>query len=440
MKKTSKTVAVATLGCKVNQFESASFLSDFVEQGVEQVPFSRAADIYVINTCAVTAKAAAQSRQMIRRAQRANPSAKIVVTGCYAQVEPEAVREIVASRNFNLVANHQKHCLVDAALCRPVPAFDPEIGRQKEISPLQVQRFAGRSRPFLKIQDGCNNFCSYCIVPHARGRSRSLAPAAVLAQARQFVAAGYREVVVTGIHVGAYGRDLRPETSLCGILAQLVRETPEIRYRISSLEPSEISAEMLRLMADTPALADHLHIPLQSGDDIVLKRMRRCYSTREFKEVVMAVRRALPAAAIGVDVLTGFPGEDEQAFYNTCELIDQLPVTYLHVFPYSRRPGTPAAAMANQIDKETRDERVAVLRQLGEKKKTAFYRSQLGRLHQVLIEGNRSRPGLLKGFSANYIPVTIRAPAAAANQVLTVRLEELLDDGTVLGSLPFLSI
>ncbi|MCF6291272.1 MAG: tRNA (N(6)-L-threonylcarbamoyladenosine(37)-C(2))-methylthiotransferase MtaB [Desulfobacterales bacterium] len=434
MKKGTKTVAVATLGCKVNQFESASFLSDFVEQGLEQVPFSQAADIYVINTCAVTAKAAAQSRQMIRRAQRANPSAKIVVTGCYAQVEPDTIREITRGDCSCLVANHQKHHLVATALNQTAPDFDPEIGREKEISPLRVKRFAGRSRPFLKIQDGCNNFCSYCIVPHARGRSRSLAPEAVLAQARQFVAAGYREMVVTGIHVGAYGRDLCPRVSLTGILEQLARATPGIRYRISSLEPSEISTELLRLMAETPALMDHLHIPLQSGDDIILKQMRRCYSTREFKEIVLAVRQALPAAAIGVDLLTGFPGEDEQAFYNTCELIDQLPVTYLHVFPYSRRPSTPAATMAGQVGKATRDERVAVLRQLGEKKKIAFYRSQLGTLHQVLVEGGRHRPGLLKGFSGNYIPVTIKGPAPAANQVLTVRLEKLLDDGTVLGT------
>lgn len=322
-------VAVTTLGCKVNQFESASFLSGFEEQGAELVPFSQAADIYVINSCAVTAKAGAQSRQMIRRALRANPEARLVVTGCYAQVAAKDILGL-ADRPICIVGNGNKHHLVEIALASrecDLEMYTGDIGRKKEICPLTARRFAGRTRAYVKVQDGCNRFCSYCIVPYARGRSRSLSPAKVLEQIELFVREGYKEIVLTGIHIGTYGEDLSPAMRLYDLLLLLAKEELPVRYRVSSLEPVEVTKEILGLMAESPCFLPHLHIPLQSGDNNILTKMNRRYTSTEFADIVGMVGRYLPDAAIGADVLVGFPGEDEQAFANTRDLLTDLPVT-----------------------------------------------------------------------------------------------------------------
>jgi len=433
-KKNQKSVAVATLGCKVNQCESASFQSSFEEQGFAISPFDEAADIYVINTCAVTAKAAAQSRQLIRRAQRTNPSAKVVVTGCYAQIAPQKIREIETAP-LVIVGNANKHEILAAALSDAVPLqsclhnqageYFNDIELQKEISQLPVKRFSDRTRAFLKVQDGCNNFCSYCIVPYARGRSRSLAQDKVLNQALLYAAEGHREIVLTGIHVGHYGLDFEPGSSLLDLLKQLTRATPEIRYRLSSLEPSEITRELLEFMAAADNFMPHLHIPLQSGANVILKKMNRRYTAEQFTETIHSCRELLPAAAIGADVLVGFPGETEDDFLQTYETVANLPVTYLHVFPYSKRPGTPAAKMTLQVPTEIKEERVAVLRKLDHKKRKAFYKSMIGEVHAVLVETEKSVDGLAKGFTDNYIPVHFKAGPDDANQVVPVKLERL---------------
>jgi threonylcarbamoyladenosine tRNA methylthiotransferase MtaB len=438
-----KTVAIATLGCKVNQCESASFQSCFVEQGFALTPVDKPADIYVINTCAVTAKAAAQSRQLIRRVQRTNPGAKVVVTGCYAQIAPQKILEIEAAP-VSIVGNANKHQIFEAAMadCRPAgnvtqtPAAEyfHEIAGQQEISPLPVKRFADRTRAFLKVQDGCNNYCSYCIVPYARGRSRSLAPEKVLEQARLYAKEGHREIVLTGIHLGHYGLDLKPPASLLDLLSKLIAATPQVRLRLSSLEPTEISRELLELMKNTDNFMPHLHIPLQSGADAILKKMNRRYSAEQFIEKVHLCREMMPTAAIGTDILVAFPGETEEHFLQTCELVSELPLTYLHVFPYSRRPGTPAAKMTHQLPAKTREERVAVLRKLDHKKRTAFYGSRIGSVHPVLVEAEKSADGLAKGFTDNYIPVHFKAGPDDANHVVPLKLEKL-QDRFVLGTL-----
>ena len=423
--KNPPTVAVATLGCKVNQCESASFQSGCEERGLTVGPFDRPADIYVINTCAVTARAAAQSRQLIRRARRANPEARVVVTGCYAQIAPEKIREIAAGP-VTIVGNANKHQVLD--LIGPEQdggTYFSDIKLQRKISLLPVKRFPGRTRAFLKVQDGCNNFCSYCIVPHARGRSRSLAPELVLAQAARYAEEGHREIVVTGIHVGHYGLDLEPPLSLARLLEKLCAHTPDMRYRLSSLEPTEISDDLIRLMQESANFMDHFHIPLQSGSSAILSRMNRRYSAEQFGDIVSRCRELVPAAAIGVDVLVGFPGETEDDFMKTRELLAGLPVTYLHVFPFSKRPGTPAAGMKNQVPRKIKDGRVAVLRKLDHKKRTAFYESRLGRVHQVLVESERAADGLYKGFTGNYVPVHFAAEEAHVNQGVPVRLEEV---------------
>ena len=435
-KKNSHSVAIATLGCKVNQCESASFHERFAENGYTVTPFSQAADIYVINTCAVTAKAAAQSRQLIRKAHRTNPDAKVVVTGCYAQVDPHKIREILAGPAC-IVGNANKHQLVDAALaetrsCKKCnedrkPHYFNDISQQKQISHLPYKGFAERTRAFLKIQDGCNNFCSYCIVPYARGRSRSLDPAEVLQQAALFATEGHKEIVLTGIHVGHYGLDLTPAAPLLDLLYELTKQSPQVRFRLSSLEPTEVSQELLQFMAATDNFMPHLHIPLQSGDDSVLQKMKRRYTVADFTKIISSCKILLPQAAIGVDVLVGFPDEDEKAFSNTVELLKTLPVTYLHVFPYSRRPGTPAAGFSHQVPEKIKEQRVAILRELDHKKRTAFYNSHLGKVHRVLSETVLDKDDLAKGFTENYIPVHFTAKPEDANQVVSVELERIAD-------------
>ena len=423
--KIPKTVAVATLGCKVNQCESASFQTGFEEQGLTVCPFSKPADIYVINTCAVTAKAAAQSRQLIRRAQRTNPRAKVVVTGCYAQIDPDKIREIETGP-ISIVGNANKHQLFDVALSDKESGKNfNDIALQKEISLLPVKRFPGRTRAFLKVQDGCNNFCSYCIVPYARGRSRSLGLDKVLDQALGYAAQGHREIVITGIHVGHYGLDLTPPLHLFDLLKKLSALTPEVRYRLSSLEPSEIDRDILQFMALDNNFMPHLHIPLQSGSDTILKKMNRRYSVKQFTEKVTYCKKMVPEAAVGVDVVVGFPGETQEDFLQTYDLLGNLPITYFHVFPYSKRPGTPAARMKDQVPVKIKDERVALLRKLDHKKRSAFYKSRIGKVHQVLVESEKAADGLAKGFTDNYIPVRFEAKPGISNRIIPVRLEKL---------------
>jgi threonylcarbamoyladenosine tRNA methylthiotransferase MtaB len=424
------TVALSTLGCKVNQYETASFQTGFAERGLSQVNFSQAADIYVINTCAVTAKAGAQSRQLIRKALRSNPAARFVVTGCYAQIAAKEIRKLV-NGPVTIIGNNNKHQLVEKALTDLTNKNDDQLAIQddirsdKNICQLEVRRFGDRTRAFLKVQDGCNNFCSYCIVPYARGRSRSQQPVAVVRQAEIFAREGYKEVVLTGIHVGDYGRDLTPAGNLLDLLPALVERTPEVRFRISSLEPTEITPELLRYMASTDNLMPHLHIPLQSGDNHILKKMNRRYTVEDFKKIVQQAQLLLPDIAIGVDVLVGFPGENEHAFANTLQLLEELEVAYLHVFPYSIRPGTVAADMAGQVTKKIKDVRVALLRELDHKKRITFYSRQLGTERRVLAEAVTKQPGQFKGFTENYIPVCFAGPSHLANQLVRVRLEHL---------------
>ena len=431
------------MGCKVNQAESDAIAQDLLASEWSLTDDCENADVCVVNTCTVTQKASMQSRQAIRKAIRANPDARIIVTGCYAQIAPQKIREIEADPIL-IVGNANKHQIFEAAVSDDVPfqtfqqnqagAYFYDITVQNEISLLPVKRFSGRTRAFLKVQDGCNNFCSYCIVPYARGRSRSLVQEKVVSQAHLYAKEGHREIVLTGIHVGHYGLDLKPAVTLLDLLKKLTAATPNIRYRLSSLEPTEISRELLEFMASVDNFMPHLHIPLQSGSDAILKKMRRRYTPEEFIEKVCRCKELLPAAAIGVDVLVGFPGETEKDFLQTYETVTKLPVTYLHVFPYSKRPGTPAAKMTSQVAREIKDERVAVLRKLDHKKRNTFYASRIGEVHAVLVETERAIDGLAKGFTDNYIPVHFKARPNDANRVVPVKLESL-QERFVIGTL-----
>ena len=435
-----KKVHIITLGCKVNQYESAAFKTGFAEAGLEISSKNSRADLVVINTCAVTGSAGAQSRRAIHQALRNHPEARIAICGCYAELAAAELAEDknLQGRDFILIGNSTKDQLVSSVLSDATIGGRTLLGRiadAKEICRLPVRRFGDRVRAYLRIQDGCESFCTYCIVPYTRGPSRSLPPAEVIDQARVFADEGHREIVLTGIHLGNYGKDLRGSPSLVTLLDQLTQATPHVAYRLSSLEPLEIDPSLLALMRERPDnIQPHLHIPLQSGDNEILHRMNRRYTVEHFRRVVELCRTSLPDAAIGIDILVGFPGETASHFQAMMAFLQSLDITYLHVFPYSIRPGTKAAAFPYQIAKSIKDERVAILRKLSDDKKAAFHRRQLGCTWPVLVEGRRAGDGMLKGFSANYIAVTLNGPDRLMQQVVPVKLVEL-QENSVLGEI-----
>jgi threonylcarbamoyladenosine tRNA methylthiotransferase MtaB len=439
-----KTFLIKTLGCKVNQCESEAIGNALLESDAGLTPYGDGmADLVIVNTCTVTRKAAMQSRQAIRRAIRENPAARIVVTGCHAQT---AATEVAAIEGVDLVVgNREKHLITRHLFDNsPTPALEAApAGCSPVGAGTRFEVFPGiahgtRTRPFLKIQDGCNAFCTYCIVPHARGRSRSLPMDQALHQIGRLGRMGYHEVVLTGIHVGCYGQDLIPPTGLVDLLDG-IRDAGSIdRVRLSSIEPAELSDDIISLADADPDLSGrlcpHFHIPLQSGDDVILKRMHRPYTRDYFRDRVETIIHRLPEAAIGVDVLIGFPGETDDAFENTYTLIRSLPVAYLHVFPFSAREGTPAFSFKNQVPIDVIKRRCQRMRRLGVAKRLAFYKRYVGRRITVLVEGTRERGhGHLKGLSDNYLPVHIDGPDSLFNTFRQVTLRHVSADGTLKG-------
>lgn len=435
-----KRVAITTLGCKVNQYETAAFKTGFANAGYTIVKPGSAAEVVVVNTCAVTAKAGSQSRQAVRQSLRSNPRARIIITGCYAEIAENLLTEIpeLDGRHYSIVGNSKKDTLVASAVgeAQLQSMVLGAIAEAQSICRLPVKKFGERTRAYLRVQDGCESYCTYCIVPYTRGPSRSLPISEILEQVDIFSDEGYREVVLTGIHLGNYGRDLSPSMDITDLLDLLTSHTPHIRYRISSIEPTEISDRMLSLLVERENLTPHLHIPLQSGSDTILSAMNRKYSTREFSEVISLCRRTMPDSSIGIDVLAGFPGESEELFTETYDFIASLDCTYLHVFPYSIRPGTVAAELPDQIDKNVKDHRVSLLRKLGDKKKRLFHTRQLDSVVQVLVESKRDANGLLKGFSENYIPVHFAGEDTMINTIVPVKLSNI-DGSFVTGDVCF---
>lgn len=432
-----KNVTIITLGCKVNQCESAALACLLEASGYRPSNAHGRNDLVVINTCAVTGKAAMQSRQAIRQAVRNHPGAKIVVTGCYAQTAPEQIRRI---EGVDCIVGHGDKLNIPAIVDRiGLTASEPalvhhDIFEDLCFAPLPSVAPETRTRAFLKIQDGCDAFCTYCIVPHARGRSRSMPAEDVRTHIRMMADQGFREIVLTGIHLGAYGKDLEPQTSLPSLLSSIEGQYRTVRIRISSIEPTEVEADLVNLIAAPEStLCPHLHIPLQSGDNGILKRMARPYGRERFAQTIADIHRALPYAAIGADVLVGFPGENQSAFDNTYALIDQLPVSYLHVFPFSPRKGTPAAGFKAKVRESIIKERCARLRQLSEEKKALFYHSNIGRVVDVLVETVQS--GYCRGLSENYIPVLIPGSQHTENSVVKVCIDRVEPDLTVVGKL-----
>lgn len=427
----SKKFLIITLGCKVNHYETASLKEKLISNNWLPVEDISDADVAIINTCIVTQKASYQSRQAIRKIIRENPSAVIAVTGCYPQVFPEELSNIkeidifTGNRDKSRLPDILEHCLDSNEKYLLTNNFPDEIPFER----MPVKNFLNRTRAFLKIQDGCNSFCSYCIVPYARGPLRSLKPLDVMEALEVYQQEGYREIVLTGIHLGKYGKDFSEEFDIKDLLKKIGGTNPEYRIRLSSLEPKEIDTELIEIMASEKWLCRHLHISLQSGDRTILKKMNRHYSPEFFKETIMKIHDRIPLASIGIDVITGFPGEDEEAFNNSYNLIDELPVSYLHVFPYSPRKGTPAADLPDQVDRKIVKKRAKLLRDLGKEKKNHFYESCLEHNFTIIVEGWHSENRkMVKGLSDNYVKILLPSDNPLKNSCLKVTAEKVRKD------------
>ncbi|HBV98126.1 MAG: RNA modification enzyme MiaB [Peptococcaceae bacterium BICA1-7] len=430
----SKKVAIATLGCKVNQYESSSIAGIFRDRGYEVVDFGERADVYVINTCTVTHAGDRKSRQFIRRAVRSNPEGLVVVAGCYAQVSPGEVLEIpgvdlvIGTAEKSLIVDRveelQKGKKVNAVL------DSSQIGEYEELPAVAA---TGRTRAFLKIQEGCNNYCSYCIVPYARGPLRSRDPGRIVEEAGKLVEAGYREVVLTGIHTGAYGRDKPGTPGLASLLERLSGIKGLNRIRLSSVEPMDVHEDLIAVMARGLPFCPHLHIPLQSGDDQILSAMRRHYTAADFISLAGGIKEKIRDVSITTDVIVGFPGETAENFMNTYRLAEEIKFSAMHVFKYSPRKGTAAAEFPGQVAGEVKERRSKMLIELGSVLAGEFASHYIGREVEVLVEDLADgRPGMLQGHTANYLLVIFPGEERLKGQFVRVRAESV-SGGTLQG-------
>jgi len=437
------TFHIENFGCRATQADAAAIERQLLTRGYAPSGAAKAADVVVVNTCTVTASADSQARQAIRAIHSANPAVQIVATGCYAQRAPEelaaldGVRWVVGNSHQTEIAgllgaapdaSFVPLAQVDTdpmSLARgPAKILTGNIFEQTEVLVAPVEGGeAGHTRPILKIQDGCNNRCSYCVIPFVRGRSRSLEPARVIEEVRRLAASGYREIVLSGINLGSYGRDIAPRVELGDLLLRILDETPLERLRLSSIEPMDVTQDIVDLFASRPRLAHHFHIPLQSGSDHILAAMHRWYRAEHYARRVELIRERLPDAGIGADVIAGFPGETEEDHRATLALVENLPLTYLHVFSFSARPGTKAAGLSGELPPETIKRRSRDLRALAAQKQAAFLASQLGSRLRVLTlrrQGEDHRGEWTGALSSNYVNVHL-ADRWPANQMLDVQ-------------------
>ncbi len=424
-------IAFITLGCKVNQFESETMAGLFKKAGHEVVSHVEKADAYIINTCSVTQLGEKKSRQLIRRAAHLNPRAVIAVTGCYAQLSPEEIKTIEGV-NIVLGTNERKNIVaaVESAFLRGDKADIVEVGdimREHEFEDIPMFGMQDRTRAYLKIQDGCNNFCSYCIIPYARGPLRSRSLASIRSEVDKLVAEGFGEIVLTGIHLGAYGRERKDGTGLEDAVETALANDKLCRLRLGSLESIEVSNRLLALMQNDSRFARHLHLPLQAGADSTLAAMNRHYTTKEFAALLKNITATIEGIAISTDVIVGFPGETEEEFAQSLAFIESQPFAKIHVFPYSRRRGTPAAAMSSQVDKAEKKRRVHALAAVSERKQRAFCERFLGQEMRVIFE-QQDEDGYWSGHTDNYIKVYAKGNIQQG-QLISVKLARLFRDG-----------
>ena len=412
-------IAFTTLGCKINQFETDVMRQDLIAKGNTIVPFNAEADVYIINTCSVTEKSDLQSKQEIRSAIRRSrgDNATVVVTGCYAETQPEEIRNI-PGRTI-IFGNREKTNIVDHIMSTAAATSG------QRTSSMPNQALHGKTRGFLKIQDGCDNRCSYCIVPLARGGSRSVAVSDVANEFCRLIEAGYPEVVLSGIHIGKYGADLGSGITLTEMVKKLLFERKQARIRLSSIEPREITDELINLIGN--GLCRHLHVPLQSGDDAILSSMKRNYTSSYYQDLLNKIAKHVPTIALGADIMVGFPGEGEQAFQNTLRLVEELPLTHLHVFCYSARPGTPAAQMMSQVPDQLKKNRREALLVVGKKKNFEFRKRCLDQELTVVVENKvDGNTGYYEGLTDNYIRVQIRGSKRdQIGKTINIRIREV---------------
>ena len=415
-------IAFYTLGCKVNQYETQALEQLVTQRGHSLVPFEEAADAYVINTCTVTAVSDKKSRQVIRRARKAAPDAVIAVCGCYPQTHPDDVEKL----GVDLIAGTGDRTGFVDLLERewsdrqPITALDDAFQR-RTFEPLPAGGLEGRTRAMLKMEDGCVNFCSYCIIPYARGRVRSLPLADCVRQARELEAAGYREIVLTGIEISSWGQDLEGKPELMEAIEAICQGlSPDTRVRLGSLEPRTITPDFCRRAAALPNLCPHFHLSMQSGCDTVLARMNRKYDSNRYYESVKFLHQVYDRPAITTDLIVGFPGETEEEFHQTLDFIQKCAFSAMHIFPYSKRPGTPAAKLPGQVLNAVKEERAHRAAQIARTMQDAYLDSWVGETVPVLFE--EERDGLWRGHTTRYCEVTVQSAQPLHNQLRQVRL------------------
>jgi len=422
--------AITTLGCKVNQYDSAVIEHRLGAAGMEQADFDQSADVYIVNTCTVTDRADVESRRLARRARRRNPHARVIMTGCMAQASPAS---LAALAEVDAVVGLNRLDDLVAAAHGEAPARVMVSNLRKTRPALEIGAVvpAGQTRAYLKLQEGCDQFCSFCIVPTSRGTSRSVPPRRVLEVLDELHRDGFKEVILSGVHLGGYGRDLSPPGSLQVLLEMIAERSPIRRLRLSSIDPEELSGPVIDLVAAGAPFCPHFHLPLQAGEDEVLSWMRRRYRRQQFRELVERIMERMPEAAIGTDLIAGFPGESAQHFDRYLSFVRDLPLAYFHVFPYSIRSGTTAAKLEGRVAPAEITRRAEILRELGEQRRREFAASFVGARLAVLIEEAREpSSGMLRGYSRNYVKVLVRGSDELKNHEIEV--ETTASDGATL--------
>jgi len=423
--------AIATLGCKVNQYDSAIIESRLGSLGMARGEFDQPADVYIVNTCTVTDRADAESLRLARRARRLNPQARVIMTGCLAQASPE---RLAGANEVDAIVGLGRPGDLERAVRGVATERVMVSNLRKERASIELAPVAleGHTRAFLKLQEGCDQFCTFCIVPFSRGLSRSVDARRVIEAIDGMHERGYQEVILTGVHLGGYGKDLDPPIALETMLEMIAERSAIGRVRISSLDPDELSDRVISIVAQSDKFCPHFHLPLQAGDDDVLARMRRRYTTTHYRERVERILEAMPDAAIGTDLIVGFPGESARHFQDCLSFAESLPLAYFHVFPYSVRAGTTAAKFDDKVAAGEIKRRAAVMRDLGERKRAEFARRLLGRKLRVLIEERSA--GRLTGYSRNYVRVMIDGPEELINSEVEVEAS-LVQGAAVVGQI-----
>lgn len=432
MEKENKTVSFLTLGCKVNQYDSDAMRTIFLQQGYKAVKEEEEADVYVINTCSVTSIGDRKSRQMVRKIRRKHPQAVIAVAGCYAQIAPEIfeamgdIDVIVGAQNRSKIVEYVEQAQKKEKTINAVK----DIMSVTEFENLYVDAEGEtKTRAFIKVQEGCDNYCTFCIIPFARGKLKSRKQKDAVEEIRRLVAKGYREIVLTGIHLGNYGRDLHDGTSLATLVEELLRIPNLLRIRMGSIESVELSDDLINLIKDEPRVCRHLHLPIQSGSDAVLRRMNRHYRLPEYKKLISELREKIPGLALTTDLIVGFPGETEENFMETLETLRELRFSAIHVFPYSQRSGTPAAVFPNQVPGDIKKDRVHRVQELEKEISKEYRKTFLQKTVHVLIEEEKN--GYFEGLSDEYIRVSITDKNVEKGRLYSVYVENLTEDGLI---------